>query len=136
MLDEFKDNFLILNFYKSYKSMDIKYFFKNTEIDNETRNYIEKRLSTLEKLLNKIIKTEVEVGKDKRGMYRVEVMITVPKNKFRAEEISESVEASVDIVVDELKTQIRRKKEKVWTKLIRKARSFKKKTAIDEDARF
>ena len=116
--------------------MDIKYFFKNTEIDNETRSYIEKRLSTLEKLLNKIIKTEVEVGKDKRGMYRVEVMITVPKNKFRAEETSESVEASVDIVVDELKTQIRRKKEKVWTKLIRKARSFKKKTAIDEDARF
>ena len=118
-------------------TMNIKYFFKNVEVENDTRQYIEKKLFSLKKLLDgKVIKTEVEVGKDKRGMFRVEVMITVPKNKFRAEEISESIEASIDIVVDELKTQIRRKKEKVWTKIIRKARSFKKKIAIDEDARF
>ena len=116
--------------------MNIKYFFNNAKINEETRSYIEKRLRAIEKLLNKIIKTEVEIEKDKRGMFRVEVMITVPKNKFRSEEISESVEGSVDIVVDELKTQIRRKKEKVWTKLIRKARSFKKRVAIDDDARF
>jgi len=116
--------------------MDIKYYFKNIEIDNNVRQYIEKRLSAVEKLLDKIIKTEVEIGRDKKGLFRVEVMITVPKNKFRAEEISESVEASIDIVVDELKTQIRRKKDKIWTKIIRGARSIKKKMSIDDDARF
>ncbi len=116
--------------------MNIKYLFKNVKVDEKTRDYIEKRLTAVNKILDKIIKTEIEVGKDKRGKFRVEVMITVPKNKFRAEEISDSIEGSIDIVVDELKTQISRRKDKVWTKIIRGARSIKKKISIDKDARF
>ncbi len=116
--------------------MNIKYYFKNTKITSEEQEYIEKKIGSIKKLIDKIIKIEVEVGKNKRGMVRVEVMITVPKNKFRAEEITKSVEESVDIVIDELKTQIKRKKEKIWTKIIRKARSLKKKNSINSDARF
>lgn len=116
--------------------MNIKYLFKKVKVDEKTRAYIEKRLSAIDKILDKIIKTEVEVGRDKRGKFRVEVMITIPKDKFRSEEISESIEGSIDIVVDELKRQIKRKKEKVWTKIIRRARSIKKKISTDRDARF
>lgn len=116
--------------------MDIKYLFKDVTIDDRTREYIEKRLSGVEKVVDNIIKTEVEVDMDKKGLFRVEVMIMTPRDLFRAEETSESIEGSVDIVVDELKTQMVKKKDKLWTKIMRGARSIKKKMSIDDDARF
>ncbi len=115
---------------------NIKYLFKGTKVDNQTREYIEKKLVGVVKILGEISKTEVEVGLDKKGKFRVEVMMHTARKMFRAEEISESIEGSIDIVVDELKAQARKQKDKVWTKLIRGARSIKKKITINKDARF
>ena len=115
---------------------NIKFFYKNIEVIDKEKSYIEKRLGSIDKMINKIVKTEVEVGKSEKGQFRVEVMITTPRDRFRAEEVSESIEGSIDIVVDELKNQIRRKKDKIWTKFIRGARSIKKKMSVDKDARF
>ena len=116
--------------------MNIRYLYKNVNVDENTKQYIEKRLRKLEKLLKKIIKVEVEIDRDKKGFFRVEVMIKDNKQLYRAEETTKTIEASVDIVVDELKRQIRREKEKMWTKIIRKARSVKKRFSVNKDARF
>lgn len=116
--------------------MDIKYLFKDVTIDDRTREYVEKRLSGIEKINDQIIKTEVEIDRDKKGLFRVEVMLMTPRDLFRAEETTESIEGSIDMVVDELKTQIIKKKDKLWTKVMRGARSIKKKMSIDKDARF
>jgi ribosomal subunit interface protein len=116
--------------------MNIKYLFKDVTIDDRTRDYIEKRLSGVEKINKQIIKTEVEIDRDKRGLFRVEVMLMTPKDFFRAEETTESIEGSIDTVVDELKVQIVKKKSKLWTKVMRGARSIKKKMSVDKDARF
>jgi ribosomal subunit interface protein len=123
--------------YKKYqKNMNIKYLYKNITIDDQKRDYIEKRLESLKKLIENITKTEVEVGMDKKGLIRIEVMIYTPRDMFRAEETTTSLEGSVDIVVEELRTQITRKKNKIWTKIMRGARSIKKKMSVDKDARF
>jgi ribosomal subunit interface protein len=119
-----------------YKSMNIKYLYKNIVISDAQREYIEKRLSPIGKIVEKINVTEVEVDMDKKSLIRVEVMVRTPRDLFRAEEISESLEGSIDMVAEELKTQITRKKEKIWTKVMRGARSIKKKMSIDKDARF
>lgn len=116
--------------------MNIKYLYKNITLDDNQRDYIEKRLVSVEKLIEKITKIEVEVDMDKKGLRRVEVMIYTPRDLFRAEETTESVEGSVDLVVEELKTQITRKKDKIWTRIMRGARSVKKKMSVDKDARF
>lgn len=116
--------------------MNIKYLYKNIVIDDKARDYIEKRLAPLLKLNGKILKTEVEVERDKKGKVRVEVMISVPRNLFRADDTTDSVEESVDLVAEELRTQMTRKKEKIWTRIMRGARSVKKKMCIDRDARF
>lgn len=116
--------------------MNIKYLYKNVTISDSQREYIEKRLGTIEKLIEKINKVEVEVDMDKKGLFRVEVMIYTPRDLFRADEVSESIEGSIDMVVEELRTQITRKKEKIWTKVMRGARSIKKRMSIDNDARF
>lgn len=116
--------------------MNIKYLYKNITIDDRTRDYIEKRLSQLIKLTDKILKTDVEVEMDKKGKFRVEVMISTPRDLFRADDTTESVEGSIDLVVEELRTQITRKKDKIWTRIMRGARSVKKRMSIDKDARF
>ena len=116
--------------------MNIKYLFKDVTIDNRTREYVEKRLSGIEKVLDKILKTEVEIDRDKKGLFRVEVMVSTPRDLFRAEETTESIEGLIDLVVDELKIQIVKKKDKLWTKIMRGARSLKKKMSLDDDARF
>ncbi|MDX9913109.1 MAG: ribosome-associated translation inhibitor RaiA [Candidatus Moranbacteria bacterium] len=116
--------------------MNMKYLYKNIVINDKQREYIEKRLMPLGKLTEKILKTDVEIGMDKKGKIRVEVMISTPRDLFRAEETTESVEGSIDLVAEELKTQMTRKKEKIWTRIMRGARSVKKRMSIDKDARF
>ncbi len=116
--------------------MNIRYFYKNVSIDDKTKSYIEKRLSKLNKFLKNILKSEVEIEKNKKGLFRVEVMIKVPKHLYRSEQISKTIESATDIVVDELKIQIRRRKEKIWTKVVRKARSIKKRFSVNKNARF
>ncbi|EKE21256.1 MAG: hypothetical protein ACD_7C00302G0010 [uncultured bacterium] len=116
--------------------MNIKYLYKNITIDDKQREYIEKRLVPLAKLTENILKTEIELDMDKKGLYRIEVMIHTPRDMFRAEETTASVEGSIDLVAEELRTQMTRKKEKIWTKIMRGARSVKKKMSIDKDARF
>lgn len=116
--------------------MQWRIFCKNIQIDDRTEDYIKKRLSGMEKIFKRIISTEVEIELDKKGKFRVEVMIKTPYNLYRSEEISESIEGSVDIVTEELKNQIRKNKERIKTLRMRGKRSIKKAIVLDESARF
>ncbi|HBO16855.1 MAG: 30S ribosomal interface protein S30EA [Candidatus Moranbacteria bacterium GW2011_GWE2_35_2-] len=122
---------------------NMRIMLKGLTIDDRTKEYVEKRISSIKKLLKEYdgddpdtLKVEVEINLDKKGKFRVEVMVMTPRNLYRAEETTESVEGSVDLVENQLKTQIRRKKDEIRTKIVRGARSIKKKMAIDETARF
>lgn len=115
---------------------NMRLFFKSLKIDERTENYIRKRLVTIEKILNKILRVEVEIDLDKKGKFRVEVMVKTPYNLYRAEEITQSIEGSIDAVENELKNQIRKDKEKIRDLRRRGKRSIKKKTVLDKNARF
>lgn len=115
---------------------NVRFLTKGVEVDDRTKEYIIKRLGSLDRILKEVIQTEVEIDLDKKGKFRVEVMIKTPKELFRAEDITESIEGSIDLVADELQTQIIKSQEKIWTKIMRGARSIKKKFTIDRDARF
>ena len=114
---------------------NIRYLFKGVKIDERTQDYIEKRLETIGKVNGKILQFEVEIDLDKKGKFRVELMVKTPKNLFRSEETTESIEGSTDIAVEEIKTQILRDKEKVKDLRIRGKRSIKKRIVIDKNAR-
>jgi len=116
--------------------MQIRYLYNDLKVNKESREYIEKRLEKLEKLLEKNMGYEVDIKMNKKGLFRVEVMINVPRKLYRAEETTESIEGSIDIVVDELQQQIRRDKDKTREIKERGARSIKKKMVIDKKARF
>ncbi|NTW27320.1 MAG: ribosome-associated translation inhibitor RaiA [Candidatus Moranbacteria bacterium] len=115
---------------------NMRFFFKGLEVDAITRGYVEKRLSTLDKFADDILKSEVEIDLDKKGKFRVEVMLHTPRNMFRADNTTDSIEASIDMVVDELQAQVTHLKDKLRTLKKRGAISLKKKAVLDEGARF
>jgi ribosomal subunit interface protein len=115
---------------------NMRFLFKGVTIDERTRNYIEKKLQTIDKFLENGQQVEVEIDLDKKGKFRVEIMVKTPRNLFRAENISESIEASTDLGVDQLQDQINHLKDRLRTLKKRGAMSIKKKTVLDENARF
>lgn len=113
-----------------------RYFVKGLELDNRTEDYIDKRLQRLSKRVDAVSQFEVEVSQDKKGKFRVEVMIKTPHNLYRAEEQSESIEGSLDLVIDELEGQLTKQKTKSRDLKRRGLRSIKKKVSLDTAARF
>lgn len=113
-----------------------RYLVKGLELGEKTEEYIDKRLKRLAKLVDTASRFEVEIDRDKKGKFRVEVMVKTPHNLYRAEEISESIEGSIDVVVDELEGQLAKKKTKNRDLKRRGQRSIKKKVVLDKAARF
>lgn len=116
--------------------MRTKFLAKDTEIGENEHGYILKRLGEIEGLFDSDALFEVEVEKDKRGFFRVEVNVSWPGGMHRGTETSESVEGSIDMVIDKLRTQAVRDKDKERDLRDRGARSIKKKIALDDSARF
>jgi ribosomal subunit interface protein len=114
----------------------MRYYIKGIEIDKRTREYIEKRLSILKKILKVPTKIEVEISLDKKGKVRLEIMANDPHNRYLSGSITESIEGSIDEAVDQLKIQIIKYKEKKSTLIKRGGRSIKKKVTLDKNARF
>ena len=86
----------------------------NLEVTAALRDYVEKKISRLERYFDSPLKTDVQVSlrviKDKQG---VEVTIPLKGVLLRAEEKRDDMYASVDVVVDKLERQIRKHKTKV-----------------------
>ena len=116
--------------------MNARFLFKGLEIDERTQEYILKRLERVEKLVDPVSEFGIELDKDKKGKFRVEIMIKTPYTLYRAEETTESIEGSTDIVIDELEGQISKNKNKNHDLKLRGKRSIKKKMVFDKAARF
>jgi putative sigma-54 modulation protein len=91
----------------------------NLEVTDALHEFVERKLSRLERYFEDVGETEAHavlaVIKDQ---HRVEVTIPFPGVIVRAEESSEDMYASVDLVVEKLERQIRKYK----TRINRKAR--------------
>jgi len=116
--------------------MNTRFLFKGIEIDDLTKEYVLKRLERIAKLVDPVTEFEVEIEQDKKGKFRVEIMVKTPHNLYRAEETTESVEGSTDCVIDELEVQIDKKKNRNRDLKLRGNRSIKKKLVLDTSARF
>ncbi len=118
------------------KILNLRLFCKNVKLNDRTKDYVIKRIQKMEKFLKKTLEYEVEIMKDKKDKFYAELMIKTPHKLYRATEISESVEGSIDMVVAEMQRQIVSEVEKARDLKKRGARSIKKKIVIDSEARF
>ena len=115
---------------------NIRFLFKGVRIDERTEDYIRKRIQGIYKLLADIIQVEVEIDLDKKGKFRIELMVKTPRNLYRAEETTESIEGSTDIAINEIKNQIKKKKNKRMDLIKRGGRTIKKNIVLDGNSRF
>jgi len=117
--------------------MNIEYYHKNIEsLGSATRDYIEEKLSSIKKLTD-VRDVRVEVSQRKDGEFYLNISVRSNNGfEYRAEQKSQSVNACIDIIEEELKTQIRRDTEKARDLQRRGGRSIKKKMTVDESARF
>ena len=93
---------------------------ENIEVTPAIRSYIEDKVSKITRYFDRDYETNVHVNIKtyQDNTAKCEVTIPLPQITIRAEETSESLYASIDLVVDKLERQIRKHK----TKLNRKAR--------------
>jgi len=114
----------------------VRLMCKNVNLDERTEDYIYKRIGKINRFNGKILEYEVEICMDKKGQFRVELMVKTPAKLYRTEEATESIEGSIDIAVDEIKKQIVKDKDRTKELRERGARSIKKKTVVAQEARF
>lgn len=92
---------------------------ENIEVTPALREYVEKKLSKLNRYFNTTPNANVHVNlktyTDKRA--KVEVTIPMPNLVLRAEEVNNDMYAAIDLITDKLERQIRKHKTKINRKL-------------------
>ncbi|MDK2856668.1 MAG: putative sigma-54 modulation protein [Bacillota bacterium] len=91
---------------------------KNIEITPALRDYVEKKVGKLAKLLDDITEATVTLGVE-RERHMVEVTAPVGGRLLRGEVVSGDMYASIDMVIEKLEKQI----EKYKTRLARKVKN-------------
>jgi len=84
---------------------------KNFQVTDDVLKYAEKRLSTVEKFFDNIQELNTIISKE-RGNIKVEVTLTASGTVIRGESRTPDVFSSIDDVVDKLKRQIKKYKER------------------------
>lgn len=91
---------------------------KNIELSEKMRDYVEKKLGRLDRYLDNITQTEVEVSMEKTraatDRYVVEVTMIANGSILRGEEKSADVYSAVDSVLDVMQRRVTRYKEKLY----------------------
>jgi putative sigma-54 modulation protein len=92
---------------------------RNVEMTDAIREYVEGKLSGLEKFCEKYSPCDirVEVGKEsnhhnKGEIFRAEINMTIPGEVLRAESTKDDLYAAIDDAKDELKRQLIDRKER------------------------
>ncbi|MER0123738.1 ribosome-associated translation inhibitor RaiA [Streptococcus sp. ZJ93] len=91
---------------------------ENIEVTEALRSYVEEKVAKIEKYFHADqelnAKVNLKVYRDKRS--KVEVTIPLGSITLRAEDISQDMYGSIDLVVDKIERQIRRNKTKIEKK--------------------
>ena len=95
--------------------MKIIFKGKHIEVTDAMRNYIEKRLSKIERHFDHILEVIVTLSVEKSRQI-VEVTLQTNRALIRAEEETDDMYTSIDKVADKLERQIKKYKEKYFQK--------------------
>lgn len=105
----------------------------NIELTSDISTYLEKRLSTLEKLINSTDTTamfDVEVGRTTEHhqsgkVFRAEINLQMEGKELRAVAVAETIQTAIDKAKNEMKRELRRHKQKRLVSIRRGGASIK-----------
>lgn len=121
--------------------MNKKYKFGEGRVSEKEKDYLEQKLSKIEKLLEGYdsqdeLLCEIEFQQDKKGFWYLEIMIQTPHNLYRVEETDSELTCAIDKAETALKKQIIRHKDKTREMRERRGRSLRKNVTVNSEARF
>jgi putative sigma-54 modulation protein len=87
---------------------------KNLEITEAIRSYAEEKIGRMERYLDHIVSGTISLGVEKHRQH-VEVTLRVRDLTIRAEESTDDLYTSIDLVAEKLERQILRYKERIST---------------------
>lgn len=93
---------------------------KNIELTNALKEYVEKRISKLDKYFESLEEAQVTLNVEK-DRHRIEVTIPINGMILRGEEETNDMYSSIDMVLDKLEKQIAKQK----TKLAKRVKNSK-----------
>lgn len=91
--------------------MNINYRGKDTELTDDLKDFADKKIGSLDRLLGEGAMAHVEFSKDSNhhvqgDHFKVSVEITVPGSRFFTEEVAKDYKTALNSVKEELKEQI------------------------------
>ena len=90
--------------------MKIKYFVQNIKISEQVKEFIEKKISKLERYFENIRLAEVDLSYNsshsKNEVIRLEINLHIPKKIFRAVVRAKNVQEAVNKIEPKLKRQL------------------------------
>ena len=104
---------------KKQRRMKINTTSIHFNADQKLIDYIQKKTAKLDQFFDRIIDAQVYLKLENSGQVRdkiVELKLMVPGDTLMATEVSKTFEASMDAVVDNMKRQLNRYKERIQTK--------------------
>jgi len=116
--------------------MQINITAKNFELTDAIKNYVEKKISGLDKFYDKIIRAKVIVGKEnqhhlKGEVFLCECKLEVPGNDLFVVKTEKDLYKAIDKVKDHLENEltkfkvIQREKDKKNKRLVRDSKEYK-----------
>ncbi len=110
--------------------MEIKTKATEFELTQETKNYVDKKIESLEKFITNldeaICEIELALRKHHGEMYYAEINIMANGRMLRATAEEKTLYAAIDKAKDELKRELRKSKDKNETLFRRGGKSIKK----------
>ena len=87
----------------------------NFNADQDLIDFVERKVSTLEKYYDKVVDSEVYLKVQQTSEKEnkiIEVKINIPGNDFIVKKVCKTFEEGISLAVDSLKRQLNRRKEK------------------------
>ncbi len=109
--------------------------FKKIDPSDSLKAYIQKKLNRFDKMLDTPAEANVVLSVEKIR-HIVEITLVCDKLKIHVKDESESLYASVDTLIDKLKVQIKKNKEKTKKHMSGKKKSIKNNSSYGEDLPF
>ncbi len=104
---------------KKHMIMKIHVSAVHFDADQKLIEYIDKKTSKLNQFFDRIIDAQVFLKLENSGQVKdkiVELKLMVPGDTLVAKEVSKSFEAATDVVVDNMKRQLNKHKERLEAK--------------------
>ena len=91
--------------------MELSIVFKNIEPTDALKSYFEKRIKKLERIFKKEFEVKAILSTEKFRQ-NAEVIVNIDGNLIKAEETSDDMYSSIDLVIDKLDRQAKKYREK------------------------